>query len=122
MGISIRRAFQADRIAVEGFDDTGFLSERARVRIGRHADADVRVTAPGGRSVLGGAASYVIEASHPHGWHIVHTGHIGTMSVDGIEHRKGRADVRDGSRIELFDCDTRDLALAFTIEIADPIP
>ena len=119
MGISLRRAFQADRVTVDGFDDAGVLSDRARVRIGRQADADLRVTAANGRSVLGGVASYIVEASDTLGWGIVHTGHIGTMSVDGVEHRKGRADLRDGSRVELFNCDTRDLALAFTIEIAD---
>ena len=115
----LRRTFQADGLIVEGFDDAGVLSERDRVRIGRLADADVRVTESTGRSVLGGATSYVLEVLDSGDWCIVHTGHIGSMSVDGLTHRKGHALVHEGSRVEIYDCDTGKLALAFTIEIGE---
>jgi hypothetical protein len=103
---------------LRGFDAEGKFefSPESKVRIGRGADIEISLTNKDDRSVLGGHTSYII-ASSDRGWAITHTGHIGSLTIDGEVLKKGEHLLRNGAEVELLNCNNQDVALAFTFEL-----
>jgi hypothetical protein len=103
---------------LRGLDAKGNFefSAESKIRIGRGADLEISIINKDDRSVLGGHTSYIIALSE-RGWAITHTGHTGAMTLDAEVLKKGEHLLRNGSEVELLNCNNQDVALAFTFEL-----